>query len=66
MTDSRFAILMALFLPNRAVYKFRHVQPCMKTGRRQAKLFSVSHKTELASCHNSCVIFMTMLSYKIN
>ena len=29
------------------------------------KLFSVSHKTELASCHNSCVILMTMLSCKL-
>ena len=47
------------------VYKFRHVQPCMKTRRRQVKLFSVSHKTELASCHNSCVILMTMLSCKL-
>ena len=29
------------------------------------KFFSVSHKTELASCHNSCVILMTMLPCKI-
>ena len=29
------------------------------------KLFLVSHKTELASCHNFCVILMTMLSCKL-
>ena len=29
------------------------------------KLFSVSHKTELASCHNSYVILMTMLPCKL-
>jgi len=50
------------FIFTKVVYKFRYVQPFMKTGRRQVKLFSVSHKTELASCHNSCVISMTMLS----
>ena len=37
----------------------------MKTGRRQVKLLSVSHKTELEGWHNSWVILMTMLSCKL-
>ena len=69
MADSRFAILMALFLPNKELFtnfeQITNYKPCMKTRRRQVKLFSVSHKTELASCHNSCVILMTMLSCKL-
>ena len=66
MPDSRFTILMALFLPNKELFtNFFNVQPCMKTRRTQVKLFLVSHKTELASCHNSCVILMTMLSCKL-
>ena len=65
MANSRFAILMALFLPNRVVSKFCHVQACIKTRRRQVKLFLVSHKTKLVSCHNSCMILMTMLSCRL-
>ena len=56
---------MAQAQAQRVVYKFRHVQPCMKIGRGQVKLFSVSHKTELASCHNSCVVLMT-ICYHVN
>ena len=40
MADSHFAILMALFLANKEL--FRHVQPCMKTRRRQKTIFSVT------------------------
>ena len=54
-----------IFTKERVVYKFHHVQPYMETRRRQVKFFSVLHKTELASCHNSCVILMTMLSCKL-
>ena len=41
MADSHFAILMTLFLPNKEWFT-NFVQPFMKTGRRQVKLFSVA------------------------
>ena len=67
MADSRFAILMALFLPNKELFtkfvKFNHA------GKQEEDRWNYFQchtcKTELASSHNSCVILMTTLSCKL-